>query len=938
MPIAASMVALRGGRMGVNARLFRAFAVLVAVVTAFILAVPLGGILGVMRGAQADPSETVLRIGFLQRIDSMNPYIGVNDASYILYGLVYDAMNVIDNQMQPTPDLALGVWAVPLSDPEMQMSGEPYGSVWQYNLTDQAFWHDGEPFTADDVVFNLNLNAHNFASMWAYQPYSFFMKDAEKIDEQTVRLHFYNRVTGDPMPAAYAYLMSIPMLPKHKLENMDPFTIGFNWTGLFPGENPPLVGTGPFMATSQLSSEWLAGDHITLVKNPNYHWKYTKAGAPEIKFDKLVMYFYDDATAMTYSLENKHIDIAAFPPTAYRNIKSDVASGNLKNITTFDGPKITQYWTYIGINANLAGPNPSRLDHNIRSAMAMATNKSYIVSQYYLGLADEGTTMIPPINSYWHYEPNATEKIPFDIEAARNLLEANGYIDIDADGIRECTAGSYAVTQNLVPEKKKLTYDMLIRREYPEEKDIAMYLQNVWGQIGIQLNYRIVYEAQLGTEAYGYAYDTFIWYWSADIDPNYQLYVQTKNAWGLWNDNRWTNDTYEQNYTKSVTALDKAQRKEYVDNCQRANYLDEYYMILAYPYQTYAWRDDTFTGWGDWAADPGRSMDNYWMGNPLFFDLLPAHTQPAASFEVNPDHGTVATVFSVDASSCSDREYPADQLEVRWDWEDDGTWDSLWTTDKLASHQYASPGNYTIRMEVRDPDNMVNQTTQSVVVVNTAPIASFAVSPSTGDLTTAFLFDAWSSSDLETATGALEVRWNWENDSNWDTSWTIAKTEMHRYSELGLYTVRLEVRDAGGLTCTDSLIVTVSGPPVANEPPVANAGFDQLVKEGATAGFNGSQSMDDGGVDALNFTWTFVYDGRSVALYGMRSTFAFKIPGTYAVTLKVKDAGNLIDTDTVTITVEQKAGISMTVWALIGTAIVVVALAAAFALMRKGRG
>ncbi len=83
------------------------------------------------------------------------------------------------------------------------------------------------------------------------------------------------------------------------------------------------------------------------------------------------------------------------------------------------------------------------------------------------------------------------------------------------------------------------------------------------------------------------------------------------------------NESYEENYSKSVSTLDRDLRKVYVDNCQRVNYLDAAYIILAYPYQTYAWRDDTFTGWGDWATDPGRSVDNFWMGNPLYFDLVP---------------------------------------------------------------------------------------------------------------------------------------------------------------------------------------------------------------------------------------------------------------------------------------------------------------------------
>jgi peptide/nickel transport system substrate-binding protein len=584
-----------------------------------VLSVPIAGLMGIVANTQG-ANESILKIGFMQKVDSMNPYVGLNDAAYIFYGLVYDALTVIDNKMAPTPDLALGVWAVPESDPAMQITGEPWGSVWQYNLTDQAMWHDGEPFTADDVVWNMNLNAHNFASMWAYQPYSYFMKDAEKINEQTVRVHFYDRATGDPMTASYAYLISIPMLPKHKLENIDAFTIGFNWTGVFQGEDFPIVGTGPFTGTKNIRQEWLAGDHVTLVRNPNYHWKaeYGK----EIQFDKLVMYFYDESTAMTYALENKQLDVASFPPQAYKNIKSDVQEGKLKNVTTFDGRKITQYWTEISFNMNQDGPNPSRLDHTIREAAAMATNKSYIVQQYYLGLAEPGTTLIPPVNK-WHYNLTADEIIPYDIDAANALLENAGYRDINGDDIRECTSTSKAVHDGLVPENKPLVYDMMVRREYPEEKDIAMYLQDEWAKIGIKINYRILDEAQLGTEAYAYTYDTFIWYWSADIDPNYQLYVTTKAAWGGWNDNKWSNASYEENYTGSVTSMDPVERRQFVYDCQKVHYEDAPYIILAYAYQTYAWRDDTFSGWGDWSVDPGRSVDNFWMGNPLFFDLVP---------------------------------------------------------------------------------------------------------------------------------------------------------------------------------------------------------------------------------------------------------------------------------------------------------------------------
>jgi peptide/nickel transport system substrate-binding protein len=92
----------------------------------------------------------------IEAIDSLNPFIGVNDNAYIFYGLVYDYLTSVDQDMNIKPNLALSWNIVPTSDPAMIQSGEPYGSVWQYNLTHDATWHDGEPFDADDVVFTTN--------------------------------------------------------------------------------------------------------------------------------------------------------------------------------------------------------------------------------------------------------------------------------------------------------------------------------------------------------------------------------------------------------------------------------------------------------------------------------------------------------------------------------------------------------------------------------------------------------------------------------------------------------------------------------------------------------------------------------------------------------------------------------------------------------------
>ncbi len=565
--------------------------------------------------------ESSLRIGFIEKIDSLNPYIGVSEAAGVFYGLVYDALTCADEDMNPAPNLAVSSWSVPLTDPDMLVSGEPFGSVWQYNLTTKAYWSDGVQFTADDVAWTINMNAKNYSDLWAYQPYSYFIDRAEALDDSTVRIHFFDRETGNPQPAAFGSFLPIHIMPKHKLESMGSSELGFSWRGVFVNESLPIVGTGPFTANSSILQDWLNRDVITLIRNPFYHFgpEYGKS----IRFGKVVLKFFDDSLAMFYALRNGEIDVAKYPSGPYHSLKEDMVSGKLKNIQTHDGPMVTQYWTEVGIMQYDSG-NPTRLDPVVQHALAMATNKSHIAKDIYNGFADEGSTLIPPVNSKWHYEPTPDELWAFDLDEANALLESNGYIDTDLDGVREATALSPSVVSGLAEVGTNLSYEMIVHEKHTEEAAIATYLKDQWSQIGIDMYVHLLDEVIWPTWYFGYEhYDMFVYHWYADIDPNLQLFASSSRAIYGWNDIYYHDDDYDENYNLSVREMDEEQRMEYVDNCQRIMYEDCSYVVVAYPYQTYAWRTDTFAGWGDWGAHPGRSMDNYWTANPLLFDLVP---------------------------------------------------------------------------------------------------------------------------------------------------------------------------------------------------------------------------------------------------------------------------------------------------------------------------
>jgi hypothetical protein len=89
---------------------------------------------------------------------------------------------------------------------------------------------------------------------------------------------------------------------------------------------------------------------------------------------------------------------------------------------------------------------------------------------------------------------------------------------------------------------------------------------------------------------------------------------------------------------------------------------------------------------------------------------------PDAFFNVSPTDGQNSTVFTVDASSSSDLKTRSEDLEVRWDWEEDGIWDTAWSTDKIAQHQYSTPGYHQIRLQVRDEDDSASVTTRRVFI------------------------------------------------------------------------------------------------------------------------------------------------------------------------------------------------------------------------------
>ncbi len=97
-------------------------------------------------------------------------------------------------------------------------------------------------------------------------------------------------------------------------------------------------------------------------------------------------------------------------------------------------------------------------------------------------------------------------------------------------------------------------------------------------------------------------------------------------------------------------------------------------------------------------------------------DIAASSGAPAASFTTDPASPTVGRTVSFDASATSDDDTAAASIEVRWDFDGDGTFDTSWSATRTATHAYAAEGSYVVRLEARDKNGIVGSTTKTFAV------------------------------------------------------------------------------------------------------------------------------------------------------------------------------------------------------------------------------
>lgn len=686
----------------------------------------------------------------MQTIDSLNPFQGVNDPSYLLYGLIYDYPYAFDQD---------GNWISNLITSSSCANADC--SIWNYTVRQGVYWQDpANPsvqtqMTAADVAFTWNYDSQNLSFVWAYEPYFNQVVQCSSVSAGTP----CGAELNPSIPWNVTVYFTRPFAPGKDL--FGPIVQQAQWQGITPGANANYansdpIGTGPFIADPNIYSEFQALPTVPLhlTKNPHYHP--VGSATPNIQINNIYLYEFLDVTQLTLAVQNGDIDMAAFTSSTIGPLR------NKPNIMVQSALQAIQEWNQIGISQcdtshARAANNDARFDMNVRRALAKATNKDYIVQSIYDNQGIRGDSLISPITPNWWYDPvSGGDNLTFDINAAKAILDADGWTGSWSD-----STGTYRLNPNPIQVSYQsgnsanyqvenisnttitisagthLSFTLAVRpqAEWPEETTTAQYLQAQWAQIGVKLTIKQEStEDRLQTDVYKCNVDMYIWYWSSDPDPNYMLSMESSWTLDGWNDNFWVNTSYNRLYLKQLADLDQSQRETDAKAAQKIQYESASYIIYIFPYGQWAMRTDLWQGWGDWTAHPYRQMNAYWGANPLFFDLnCPScgtgpinqpPTAPVINYPTYTSNWTVGENLTLTAAS-SDAE-ATDQLNWTWNWGDGNfsyTHGTATNPTSTAGHVWTAPRNYTVTVSVSDGWNPPVATNNPIYVNVTPPLA-----------------------------------------------------------------------------------------------------------------------------------------------------------------------------------------------------------------------
>ena len=478
-------------------------------------------------------------------IDSLNPFIAENIASWDVFDAIYPSLTTILPNGQPGPYLATA-W-----------KQSPDKLTWTFTIKSGLKWSDGTPLTSADIAWTFNLIMSNPTA--ATENGSWFENVASVTAPDPTTLLVKTKTAEANLLYVSTPFYSTPIVPEHiwaahvsNLEN-------------YQNNSFPIVGYGPWVLTNDVINQYASFDADT-----DFFM-----GAPH--FDHLIEVNYTNEDALVAALKDGQLNYAGgLDPLQFkavqtnRNVKTALSTGNGWTAVELNSGAKTQSGTPIGDG------NPALEDPQVRRAISLALDKQQLLDKVIDGQGQVGAGYLPPAFPEWYWTPPAGQSQNYDPAEANQLLTAAGY-KMGPNGLR------------IDPKTgKPLVLRLGIHNDTPTDAATAPYIAGWLKDIGIGVTIDTMSMSDLNSELGKGDWDMLMDGWTGAPDPTGLLSIQTCGALPSNNSSSGPTDAFycdpafDKLFNEQSTIFGQAQRASVVDQMQQMLYNADDDLILYY--------------------------------------------------------------------------------------------------------------------------------------------------------------------------------------------------------------------------------------------------------------------------------------------------------------------------------------------------------------------
>lgn len=488
-----------------------------------------------------ETSVESLTIAMTKDQSTMTPFTYINGTpGFDVMRFTFDSLFTIDTENNAVP------WMV---EDDYEIS-EDY-KTYKVTLKEGITWHDGEPLTAEDVKFTFEYVLTQSIGRWIT-----ISSGVESVEVDGNDITF-KLVSPNP-DFIRSGLADMRIIAKHIYEGVEDAT------------TIPAVGSGAYKLV-----DYVPDQYYTLEAYDEYF-----RGTPKVK--TLNLPIISDASVREQALMSG--EIATFTGSIAPEL-----------FETYDAAADIELVKTEGYVSTLLLYNCERApfdEADFRTALTTAINLDEIIEQVCLGYADKGTAGYVKAGLAEYTEGL---EYTYDPDKAEEMLDALGYTERDADGMR------------LSKDGEEMNLELLVQSGNATRIRTAELIAQHLGKVGVRVTVNAMESGAVDDKVWpefdvanGRDFDMTMWGWSAPVIQKAGAIVASCYSdvvWGGDNLGGYCNDEFDALAAEYLASSDVTRRVELSQEMQKIAAADSPFVTLFFMDTVSAVNAEQYDGW-----------------------------------------------------------------------------------------------------------------------------------------------------------------------------------------------------------------------------------------------------------------------------------------------------------------------------------------------------